>query len=157
MSYSVKIVAALNEDAWFYKGLMLKKLNRYEDAIASYEKALDINPLYESAWRSRGIALKYLKRYEDAIFSYDKAIEINPLNKCIWHNRGYALWYLNRYEDAIVSFNQALQGKIHLAVENLKQAINLNPKFCKTASTDSDFEQIRLDERFKRLIGKQLN
>ncbi|MEO1377326.1 MAG: hypothetical protein AAFW70_24200 [Cyanobacteria bacterium J06635_10] len=40
-------------------------------------------------------------------------------------------------------------------MENLERAISLNSECRKKASTDSDFDQIRSDERFKALIGEE--
>ncbi|WP_231636852.1 tetratricopeptide repeat protein, partial [Planktothricoides sp. SR001] len=39
------------------------KLQRYSEAIESYEKALEIQPDYHEAWHNRGIALDNLQRY----------------------------------------------------------------------------------------------
>jgi superkiller protein 3 len=46
-----------------------------------------------------------------------------------------------------------LQGNVEQAIENLQQAINLNPdENREMAKTDSDFDKIREDERFQALI-----
>ncbi|MEC5029376.1 MAG: hypothetical protein SAL07_05635, partial [Oscillatoria sp. PMC 1051.18] len=47
----------------------------------------------------------------------------------------------------------ASQTKVDLAIENLKQAINLNPDECRErAKTDPDFDKIREDDRFQELL-----
>jgi tetratricopeptide (TPR) repeat protein len=38
------VLQANNEDAWFNRGIALAHLKRYQDAIASFEKTLKINP-----------------------------------------------------------------------------------------------------------------
>ncbi|MEO1743178.1 MAG: tetratricopeptide repeat protein, partial [Cyanobacteria bacterium J06629_9] len=53
-------------------------LGRKEDAIDSYDKAIEFKPDYHQAWYNRGVALAALGRKEDAIDSYDKAIEFKP-------------------------------------------------------------------------------
>lgn len=50
--------------AWYGRGVMLKNLGRYEEAIASLDKALEIKPDYYKAWYSRGNALYGLDFYE---------------------------------------------------------------------------------------------
>jgi tetratricopeptide (TPR) repeat protein len=45
-----------------------------EDAIASYDKALELKPDLHEAWNNRGNALNDLGRWEEAIASYDKAL-----------------------------------------------------------------------------------
>jgi tetratricopeptide (TPR) repeat protein len=44
-----------------------------EDAIASYDKALEIKPDYGEAWKNRDNALGNSGRLEDAITSYKKS------------------------------------------------------------------------------------
>jgi len=47
-----------------------------------------------------------------------------------------------------------LLGNVELAIENLQQAIKLNPAECrKMAKSDSDFDKIRQDKGFQDLIG----
>ncbi|MBD2498663.1 tetratricopeptide repeat protein [Nostoc sp. FACHB-280] len=83
----------------------------YKEAIASYDKALEIKPDYYAAWYNRGIALDNSERNEEAITSYDKALEIKPDDNPTWHNRGNALRNLGRYEEAIASYDKALEIK----------------------------------------------
>jgi cell fate (sporulation/competence/biofilm development) regulator YlbF (YheA/YmcA/DUF963 family) len=45
-----------------------------------------------------------------------------------------------------------LQANIELAIADLKKAIELDPKYLELAKTDSDFDSIRNDDRFKALI-----
>jgi len=95
---------------WFIRGFSLGELKRYEEAIASYNKALDISSDYQTiSWHSRGTILKKLKRYEEAIASYDKALEINPNRHKTWSHRGATLYDLEKYEEALVNFDNALK------------------------------------------------
>ena len=57
---------------------MLHDLKRFEDALASYDKAIALKPDYAEAYNNRGNALKDLKRFEEALASYDKAIALKP-------------------------------------------------------------------------------
>jgi tetratricopeptide (TPR) repeat protein len=56
----------------------LRNLGRLEEAIASYDKALEFKPDSYEAWYNRGYALGNLGRGEEAIASYEKALEIKP-------------------------------------------------------------------------------
>jgi tetratricopeptide (TPR) repeat protein len=57
---------------------VLGKLSRYAEAVASYDKAITINPKFAGAWMFRGVALGNLGKYAEAVDSVDKAIAINP-------------------------------------------------------------------------------
>ena len=132
---------------WFNKGFDLGKLERYEEAIEAYEKAIEINPKYNDAWFNKGFDLGKLKRYEEAIEAYEKAIEINPKDNDAWYNKGFRLARLKRYEEAIEAYEKAIEinpkddkawlnkgfclGKLRRyeeAIEVSEKAIEINPK-----------------------------
>ena len=103
--------AALNPDfheAWNSRGIALRDLGRYEEALACYDKAIEIKPDY-FVWDNRGDVLRNLGRYEEALASYDKAIEIKPDYYYSLFSRGYVLRALTRYEEAIISFDKAVE------------------------------------------------
>ncbi|MCA2623843.1 MAG: tetratricopeptide repeat protein, partial [Microcystis sp. M19BS1] len=93
------------------KGLIHAMGKEYEQAIASYDRALEIKPDKHEAWYNRGVALGNLGRFEQAIASYDRALEIKPDFHQAWNNRGNALDDLGRLEEAIASYDRALEFK----------------------------------------------
>ena len=60
------------------RGHVLQQLNRFEDALASYDSALAIKPDYALVLNHRGLALRALKHFDDALESIDKALAIKP-------------------------------------------------------------------------------
>ncbi|MEH1779120.1 MAG: tetratricopeptide repeat protein, partial [Nostoc sp.] len=50
------------DEAWYNRGIALRKLGRFEEAIASYDQALKFQPDKDEAWYNRGIALRKLGR-----------------------------------------------------------------------------------------------
>lgn len=94
---------------WYYRGIALSVLGRYDEAVESFDKALKINPENSNAWFNRGIALAKLGRNDEAIASYDKVLEINPEYSDAWFNRGIALYVLGRNDEAIASYDKALK------------------------------------------------
>jgi tetratricopeptide (TPR) repeat protein len=50
---------------------VLIKLNKYEDAIKTFNFAINIDPHLKKAFYNKGNALKKLNRYEEAIESYN--------------------------------------------------------------------------------------
>jgi tetratricopeptide (TPR) repeat protein len=95
--------------AWYGRGVVLKNLGSYEEAIANLDKALEIKPDYYKAWYARGNALYGLDFYEEAITSYDKAIEFKPDYAEAWYYRNKALKQLGCDEEANVSYKQAIK------------------------------------------------
>ena len=83
---------------------------KYEEAVASFDKAIEIKPEFADVWNSKGEALRALKKYEEAIASYDKAIETDPKNADACVNKGFVLGRkLDRHNDAIASFDKAIE------------------------------------------------
>jgi tetratricopeptide (TPR) repeat protein len=71
---------AVNQTAvdYFREGNDFYGLRRYDDALRSYDKAIEIDPNFADAWYYRGLALSKLDRYNEAIASYEMAIRIDP-------------------------------------------------------------------------------
>ncbi len=91
------------------EGKRLHDAGKYEEAIASFDKAIEIKPKFADLWKSKGDALRWLKKYEEAIASYDKAIEIDPKNALTWMNKGIVWHYLKKHDDAIASYDKATE------------------------------------------------
>jgi len=109
LSDALSLEPACLSELWREKGLIQFIGKEYMEALASFDRALEINPIYDGAWNSRGAALWNLGRYEEAIASYDRAIEINPDYHEAWNNRGIALRNLWRNEEAIASYDRAIE------------------------------------------------
>src|SRR5258708_6435209 len=58
----------------------LVSLNRFGDALASFERAIAIKPRYVEAWISRVEALIACNRNNEAVKSAQAAIDIDPDN-----------------------------------------------------------------------------
>jgi len=69
------------------KGDSLGRLNKSDEAIKAYEKAIEINPNDSDAWYNKGVALDNLNKSDEAIKAYEKAIEINPNDSDAWYNK----------------------------------------------------------------------
>jgi tetratricopeptide (TPR) repeat protein len=112
LSIAEKLVAIRGQASeWFEQGNCMYQLKRYEEAIASFDQAIELQPDHATAWYNRGIALKTLGQLEQAIASYDKAIELQPDDATAWNNRGIALYFLGQLEQAIASYDKAIELK----------------------------------------------
>ena len=170
-SYNQALKLNPDEDfLWCIHGYALDQLERYEEAITSYDQALELKSDKDFVWCMRGYALSRLERYEEAIASFDQALETSP-DDSVWYFRGLLLSVLERCEEAIASCDHALkinpdydsaiyikaccyglQGQVDYAIDTLKQAIDLDPKYREMAETDADFDRVRSDDRFQALL-----
>ncbi|MEH2171327.1 tetratricopeptide repeat protein [Nostoc sp.] len=90
-------------------GNCLYLLEEYEEALASYEKALAIKDDFPEAWLKQGIVLTELDRDEQALASYDKGLAIKDDYPPIWSSKGLTLSFLGRYDEALANLNEAVK------------------------------------------------
>lgn len=83
-------------------------LNRHEEAIATYTRALRLQPNNADILNARGSSLLALGRPEEALQDYDRAISARPDFAEAFSNRGSALERLERYDAALANYNRAL-------------------------------------------------
>ena len=96
------------------------------EALATYERAIKIDPKYPEVWLNRGVALAAMGRYEEAIDCYNRLTSLTHKHDAVvWYNRGKALAQLNRRADAIASFRRALELNPNFADAHFQLALTL--------------------------------
>jgi tetratricopeptide (TPR) repeat protein len=96
-------------------GVVRQQMQRWEEALASYNRALALKPDYANAHYNRGYLLKLLKRPEEALAGYDQAIAVKPDHAEAHNSRGVLLQELRRYEAALASYDRAIASNPHYA------------------------------------------
>lgn len=87
---------------------------RLEEAIAAYQKAVELKPDEAAYFNNLGNTLAKAGKIEEARAAYQKSAELNPANAAnAWMNLGIVLWQNQRYEEAL---------------EPLRKSLELNPK-----------------------------
>ena len=74
-----------NTDALYSKGVALAKQRKFDEAIACFDKVLEIDPNHAGALLDKvgtlnnvGVALQKQGKYQEAMIYYNKALKINP-------------------------------------------------------------------------------
>jgi len=101
----------------YLEGLRLYyREGKYEEAIAAFDRALEIDPTHAFAWNDRGVCLRALERNEDALASITKAVELAPNEEEILYTCAETLRKIGilRDDDKILSaaadtFNRLLE------------------------------------------------
>ncbi len=60
------------------KANVLRLLKRYEEALATFDEALSLNPSSATLYTEKGNVLFALKRFEEAITAYERATQLQP-------------------------------------------------------------------------------
>ncbi len=79
------------------RGIVLAALKRLDEALASYARAIALNPGQAAAYNNRGNTLQALNRPDDALADFDAAIRLDPGFADAFVNRGNTLKALNRW------------------------------------------------------------
>jgi hypothetical protein len=116
----------------------LQEIGEHEKAIIICDQLIKIEPDNFLVWLSKGISLEELKQYEKSLQVSDQLISLDSENYLGWYEKSRCL---------------VLMGKVERAIDNLKEAIRLNPEELPLMlKNDSDYDCIRDNERFKALI-----
>jgi hypothetical protein len=92
----------------------LARLKRDEEALATYQRLLDLQPDHQGALNESGGLHMRLGRPQAALACYDRALAVTPLAE-LYVNKGTALRALNRDAEALASFAEAAALKPDLA------------------------------------------
>jgi TPR repeat protein len=69
---------------WYDLGLAYVHLEKYDDAVAAYHRAVTLKPGYLEAWLGLGLAYVRLAKYDDAVTAFRQAITLKPDYAAAW-------------------------------------------------------------------------
>jgi tetratricopeptide (TPR) repeat protein len=134
--------AALN--LW---GNVLSDQKKYDEAIAKYQKAIELDPKDAAPYNGWGNMLYGQKKYDEAIAKYQKAIELDPKSAFAYNNWGNVLYGQKKYDEAIAKYQKSIeldpksavpyngwgvvlsnQEKYDEAIAKYQKSIELDPK-----------------------------
>lgn len=87
---------------------MLEQLHRHEEALASFDRAIALEPGLAEIHDHRGNLLQKMQRHEEALVSHERAVALKPAYATAWNNRGNALEKLHRHAEALASLDRAI-------------------------------------------------
>ncbi len=120
-------------------GLAFDKLDRHEDAIACFERALEIDPDSADDWSYLGQTYGRAGDNDRAVEFYQRALEHNPAHGGVLNNLGLAYGNLGHSDLAVDSFRRAIE-----AAPDLWDAhFNLGRQFAESDQPDAAIETIR--------------
>jgi tetratricopeptide (TPR) repeat protein len=97
--------------------------NSFEEALACYDKAIELKRDYADAYSNRGIAFSNLKRYVEALQSYDKAIKLNHDLADSHLNKSLILLLLRDFEHGWPEYEWRWKSKQKKSIRNFTQPL----------------------------------
>jgi len=137
--------------AWYFnRGLLYSLQQKYELALADFNKAIELNRNYAKAYNNRGLLYIDQQKYELALADFNKAIELDSNFAEAYNNRGNLYQDQKKYELALADYSKAIdinpndakayynrgnlyydQQKYELALADYSKAIEINPNYAK--------------------------
>jgi len=84
-------------------------MGRYDDALAEFNRAIELDPNLTWAIVYRGITCRDMRRYEEALTDFTAALELGVDQGWVLANRGVAYRLMKRYEEALADFDRAIK------------------------------------------------
>jgi len=99
--FSMPLVYAYSqkpEEAALKSGQEYFSKQMYNESVAEYGKAIEINPQYMEAYYNRALVQGYLGNFEQAIADFTKVLEIDPKRADVYYNRAVAYFRMNDFD-----------------------------------------------------------
>ncbi len=110
-----------NAENYYTLGNIQKKINKFQDAVVSFENSLKINPNFSEAHNNLGNTKKSLGKKNEAIYHYKKAISLKKNNIAALINLSIILKENNNYHELLKTYEKILD----LDSKNIKTLYNL--------------------------------
>jgi tetratricopeptide (TPR) repeat protein len=104
-------------EAYLYRGLAYRNMQKYKEALADYNKLLSIEPNSAPAYNNRGVVYWKQGKHKEALADYNKTISLAPNDYIVYNNRGVVYYEMGNYDSALADYSKA---------------ISLNPKFAQS-------------------------
>lgn len=95
----------------FARGNQLLREGKLEEAIASYQEAIEKNPHFAYSYQNLGETLEKLGRIEEAIAAFGQAVAIDPRNPWFFYKLGIMLIQKGHFQQAVNYLHQAINLK----------------------------------------------
>ena len=147
-----RLIKTYDKDPFLYniKGSCLCETGDLSASIASFEKAILINPDYAEALYNLGVAYQKLDQPDMAIETYKKAVAIQHAYPTAHHNLGIIYFQKDQINSAIKSFEWAIAyspnyseaiRNLGSALQKINQFVEAKKQFEKVISLDPEYAQ----------------
>lgn len=144
-------------------GVALAATGKPQEAIAAYQKAIELRPDYARAHYNLAVELEKQKKLDEAIAQYTRAIELDPDNVQAHYNLGNCYLTQRRLAEAVEQYSIVLNlnprhaaaltnrgavyllaGQIDAAIADFRTALSIDPDSVPAQKGLSKASQLRL-------------
>lgn len=98
-------------EVFYNRGKELYQAGEFQQALESFNKAIELKPDYFEAYTNCGVLLSGFGQFDKAIENFNKAIQLKPDLAAAYANRGNAFSESGQPEAALASYDKAVQLK----------------------------------------------
>jgi tetratricopeptide (TPR) repeat protein len=95
------------ENAYLLRGFALNRLEKYEEALPAFDKAIEIDSKRLDLWQNKAYTLTKLGRFVETLKCYEVMSGIDPGNPEIWSKKGEIHLALGQINEANEAFSYA--------------------------------------------------
>jgi len=111
-------------DAYLFRGLAYRNMQKYKEALADYNKLLSINPNSAPAYNNRGVVYWKQGKHKEALADYNKTISLTPSDYIVYNNRGVIYYEMGDYDSAIADYTKAISLNSKFAQSYWNRAVS---------------------------------
>lgn len=148
------------------------RAGRYQQALETFDKALEVKPYESRAWLGRSLALTRLGRYNEAMAAANEIFDFEPDSPYGYNAQAVCYQAMGLIPEAQEAFEKSVEfgpenagnhynfacfwasrGEPERSREYLARALRLEPKLNVIAATDIDFKNYRTEDWFLELVS----
>jgi lipoprotein NlpI len=97
-------IAPREPRAYLFRGSVHAAQRRHADAIADFDKCLQLDPAFADAWQRRGEERFKLAEIDPSLDDFDKFLELRPDARPGHWQRGISLYYAGKFKEGAEQF-----------------------------------------------------
>jgi tetratricopeptide (TPR) repeat protein len=90
-------------------GYLLEDQGKHGEAIAKYQKAIELDPKDGAAYYAWGYSLEHEGKYDEAVSKFQKSTELYPQEEYTYEGLGVTLEHQGKHGEAIAAYHKAIE------------------------------------------------
>jgi len=129
----------LNAEMHLNQGMTYSAMKDWDNAIAEFTKATDVDRRYAAAYANRAVAYMQQRKYNKALDDLKQAESLSPDDRLVHYN------YVALY---------SLQNQLDRALDSLDRALDLGFNNYDALRNDPDLNNVRAHPQYQRVLEK---
>jgi tetratricopeptide (TPR) repeat protein len=123
--YWTELIATFpdNPAVWSNRGNIRVAQNKLDEAIADFDRAIELAPKQPDPYLNRGVALEGQGNYQEALNDYNRVLALNPEDPMAYNNRGNARAGQQRWLEALTDYQKATELSPNFAIARANAAL----------------------------------